>query len=242
MTLYTIRISIDENFGEVNNSWGPNPTTTRNPFGIKSISGSDATVDENILKSVNSWIPVSSLMSRNFDLRSSTQEEFRQHMSRFGDFTISDDGESLDFDCDNAYDLKHVRFLDNDRRGKDYNTIDIWYRNNPITYVFIKVLDGYTVIDIGTFSKSYYVYSETDWFYFTECVSKELSIQEIRDIKIKQIFDEENNLHSNLLRQLKFLNKHGRTSNRFLESVEDFYNRNGYITDKQANAIKREIW
>lgn len=240
MTLYTVKISIDDNFGVTNNSWGPNATTTRCPDGIKSISGSDAVVDESILKGVNSWIPVNSLMSKNFDLRYSTQEEFREHMSGFGKFTIN--GDTLDFDSDNVYDLRHARFLDNDSRGEEFNTIDIWYNNNPISNVFIKLNNGYTLIDIGTFSKSYYVYIETDWWYFTDCISRELSIQEVRNIKLKQIFDEENNLHSNILRQLKFKNKNGGLSNSFLVSVENFYHKNGFITDKQTSAIKREIW
>jgi len=149
---------------------------------------------------------------------------------------------SLSFDDDNAYDLKWARFIDNDSRGKQFNTIDIWYQNNPINYFFLKNEGSYTSIDIGTFSKSYFVYSESDWWTFMDCLQKGLSIQEIRDIKISQILNETPSVYVNLIRQLHFKTKYKSPSNRFLDSVYGFYEKNGFITEKQAKAVMREIW
>ena len=136
-------------------------------------------------------------MSRNFNLVSSTQEEFQENMSRFGKFEIEKgfrNEYTLNFDNDNAYDLRMARFIDNDTRGKEFNTIDIWYQNNPINYFFIKNVNGYSSIDIGTFSKNYFVYSESDWWTFTNSLENGLSVQEIRDMKITQILNENPNV------------------------------------------------
>lgn len=252
MTPNIVRISVDDDFGSNNNSYTSplhqqyniNPIPQM-PNGIKSISGYDAIVDEKVLKGVNSWIVVSSLMSRNFSLRDSTQEEFQENMKRFGKFNIKEDSNNeytLYFDSDNAYDLKFARFIDNDSRGKQFNTIDIWYQNNPINYFFLKEENGYVSIDIGTFSKSYYVYSESDWGTFMDCLLKGLSVQEVRELKINQILNNTPSEHSNLIRQLNFRNKYKSPSNRFLSSVYGFYEKNGFITDKQVKAVMKEIW
>lgn len=252
MTPHVIRISVDDDFYKSNpiytsslhQQYGQNPILTM-PNGIKSISGSEAVVDEKILKGRNSWTVVSSLMSRNFSLRSSTQEEFQEHMKRFGTFRIEENSRdefTLHFDNDNAYDLKLARFIDNDSRGKDFNTMDIWYQNNPINYFFLKDVNGYTSIDIGTFSKSYYVYSESDWWTFMDCLQKGLSIQEVRELKINQILNDSPSEYANLVRQLHFRNEYGRNSNSFLSSVYGFYEKNGFITERQAKAVMREIW
>jgi hypothetical protein len=101
MTPHIIRISVDDDFGSNSNSYASSLHQQYNinpipqmPNGIKSISGSEAVVDERILKGRNSWTVVSSLMSRNFSLRDSTQEEFQEHMKRFGTFRIEEN--SLD--------------------------------------------------------------------------------------------------------------------------------------------------
>ena len=252
MTPHIVRISVDDDFSTSNNSYAStlhqqyniNPVPQL-PKGIKSISGSEAVVDERVLRGINSWTVVSSLMSRNFNLVTSTQEEFQEHMSRFGNFKIEEKSRneySLSFDDDNAYDLKWVRFIDNDSRGKKFNTMDIWYQNNPISYFFLKNEGSYTSIDISTFSKNYWVYSDSDWGDFMDCLQKGLSIQEIRDIKISQILNEEPSVYVNLIRQLHFKTKYKRPSNRFLDSVYDFYEKNGFITERQAKAVMREIW
>jgi hypothetical protein len=246
MKPHIVRISVDDDFGTSNNNnyWISNSNQVR-PAGIVSISANEAIVDENILRGRNSWNVVSSLMSRNFSLRDSTQEEFQEHMKRFGNFKVEEnsrDEYSLSFDADNAYDLKWVRFIDNDSRNKQFNTMDIWYQNNPINYLFLKDVNGYTSIDIGTFSKSYFVYSESDWSTFMDCLQKGLSIQEVRDLKINQILNDGSDEYSNLIRQLHFRNEYGKNSNRFLSSVYDFYEKNGFITEKQAKVVMREIW
>ena len=251
MTPHIVRISVDDDFGSNSNSYlsslhqqyNINPVT-KIPYGIKKISGNEAIVDEKILKGVNSWTVVSSLLSRDFNLRS-TQEEFQEHMSRFGKFDIKEDSNNeytLYFDSDNAYDLKFARFIDNHSRGKQFNTIDIWYQNNPINYFFLKEENGYVSIDIGTFSKNYWVYSESDWGNFMDCLQKGLSIQEVRELKINQILNNTSSEHSNLIRQLNFRNKYKSPSNRFLISVYGFYEKNGFITDKQAKTVMKEIW
>ena len=252
MTPHVIRISVDDDFGSNSNSYASSLHQQYNinpipqmPNGIKSISGSEVVVDERILKGRNSWSVVSSLMSRNFSLRDSTQEEFQEHMKRFGTFRIEEnscDEFTLHFDNDNAYDLKLARFIDNDSRGKGFNTMDIWYQNNPINYFFLKDVNGYTSIDIGTFSKSYYVYSESDWWTFMDCLQKGLSIQEVRELKINQILNDSPSEYANLVRQLHFRNEYGRNSNSFLSSVYGFYEKNGFITERQAKAVMREIW
>lgn len=252
MTPHIIRISVDDDFGSSSNSYasslhqqyGINPIP-QIPNGIRSISGSEAIVDESVLRGINSWTVVSSLMSRNFSLAHSTQEEFQEHMSRFGKFKVEEnsrDEYSLSFDDDNAYDLKWARFIDNDSRGKQFNTMDIWYQNNPISYFFLKNEGNYTSIDISTFSKNYFVYSESDWWNFMDCLQKGLSIQEIRDIKISQILNETPSVYANVIRQLHFKTKYKSPSNRFLDSVYHFYEKNGFITEKQAKAVMREIW
>ena len=39
-----------------------------------------------------------------------------------------------------------------------------------------------------------------------------------------------------------FRNEYGRNSNSFLSSVYGFYEKNGFITERQAKAVLREIW
>lgn len=253
MKPHIIRISVNDDFGNngytyqspLHQQYGINPTQ-KMPNGIKSISGYEAIVDEKVLKSINSWNVVSSLLSRNFNLYCLTQEDFRKYMSLFGTFKVDDssnDNEcSLYFEDDNSYDLKYVRFINNDKRGRQYNTMDIWYQNNPINYFFLKEEGNVTIIDIGTFSKSYYVYSEDDWENFIDFINRAPSIQEIRDIKISQILNEKPSVYANLLRQVYFRNKYKSPSNSFLESVYTFYEKNGFITDKQAKAVMKEIW
>lgn len=251
MKNHIVRISVDDNFGQFNNNW-MSVSSVVLPKGIKSIqtvnygsvSGIEAIVDENILNSINSWVVVNSLMNNDFDLVSSTQEEFKELMSRFGNFTIDekDDECSLHFDIDNGYDLAYARFINNDSRGKEYNTMDIWFKNNPISNFFLKEERGMTIIDIGTFSKSYYVYSETDWWYFTDFLQKGPTIQEIRDIKINEILNEKSSVYLNLLRQLYFTSNYKKPSNSFLTSVYNFYEKNGFITERQAKAVMKEIW
>jgi len=97
MTPHIIRISIDDDFGTQNNSYASSLHQQYNinpipqmPNGIESISGRDAVVDKRVLRGINSWTVVSSLMSRNFSLTHSTQEEFQEHMKRFGDFKIDE--------------------------------------------------------------------------------------------------------------------------------------------------------
>jgi hypothetical protein len=77
MTPHIIRISVDDDFGTSNNNNYWLPKSVYRPAGVVSISGSEAIVDENILRGRNSWTVVSSLMSRNFSLRDSTQKSFK---------------------------------------------------------------------------------------------------------------------------------------------------------------------
>jgi len=81
--------------------------------------------------------------------------------------------------------------------------------------------------------------SDTEWYYFVRYLTEEISIAEIRDMKINQIFGNKPDKAFNLIRQLKFYLKE--SSNSFLLSVLSYYDKNGYISDKQFNAVAKVL-
>jgi len=79
----------------------------------------------------------------------------------------------------------------------------------------------------------------TEWYYFVRYLTEEVSIAEIRDMKINQIFGNKPDKAFNLIRQMKFYLKENYNS--FLSSVLSYYNKNGEISDKQFNAVAKVL-
>lgn len=96
---------------------------------------------------------------------------------------------------------------------------------------------------MDVFTKDYYVMADYQWLEFVEYIKKDMNLSEQRDLKLSQILDDKPSENLNILRQLKFIvNKDRRKSNRFLDSVYDYYEKNGFITEKQSKCVAKSIW
>jgi hypothetical protein len=82
------------------------------------------------------------------------------------------------------------------------------------------------------------VITEWQWLQFVKHLKG--GIKENRELKLNEVLGEETESYTNIIRQLKFLDKTGKTDS-FQSSVLDFYDKRGYITEKQAKVIKEKL-
>ena len=93
-------------------------------------------------------------------------------------------------------------------------------------------------IILGPYTKDYFVITEWQWMQFVKHLKED--VQENREMKLNEVLGEKTDVYTNIIRQLKFLDKTGKTDS-FQSSVLDFYDKRGYITEKQAKAIKDKL-
>lgn len=226
---YRIKISIDDDFGV-----DPNYTNTivlgsqRKVKGIESLSGSTAVVDPSILMPKNFWKPVERLLKYEKKINDLGKEEFFSLFSDLGKCEREDD--EIIFDTDNDYDLSKI--------SHSIDRMSFIYRNCPVYSLYLIQLDEMVDIIIGPYTKDYFVISEWQWVQFVEHLSKD--VKENRNMKLNEILGEREESYTNIIRQLKFLGNTGKADS-FQSSVLDFYEKRGYITEKQANAIKKNL-
>jgi hypothetical protein len=229
MLNYYLSISVDDNFGIETNGW-TNKQTIHKVDGIKSISGSTAEVDPTILTYKNFWKPVEKFLKYGKRINEITDKEFISLFSDFGTYEVNRKND-LRFDIDNDYDLIQI-----------YHNIDrisFNYKNCPVSSLYLIQLDDVVKIILGPYTKDYFVIEECQWVSFVNHLKKD--IQENRELKLNEIFgDGSTESYTNIIRQLKFLDKTGKTDS-FQSSVLDFYDKKGYITEKQLKAIKSKI-
>lgn len=240
MLKYHIQISCDNNFG-VPQSYGFN--TNPQPIAPEGIShlvvGGNSQVDPNIFQNKDFFKPVLKLLNFNKRFKDINREELINLFLDFGKITGDDSYNSweitLDFDPDNECDLIAI-YYQKDR-------ISFQYRNSPVTS-FYCIDDGNKIsILLSPYTQTYWTISDTEWWYFMDYLKKEMSIQDKRDQKLRQILDDNSPNFSNIIRQLNFIVEcDRRKSNSFMDSVQSYYKTHGFITQKQADALKKNIW
>jgi hypothetical protein len=252
MLSYYITIPIDDEFGIIQNNWGT--STSRNtPVGILKyntttfhsqhhgmISSLDAIVGVNILKDKNFFKPLDAILSQDIPLNDMTQEDFEKIMSKFGEFEKRSD-RNLVFNFDNYYDLE-LAYIDKSINGT--TRLCLRYINSPVSSFYL-IDDGSGVVRIilHPFTKDYYVITDYQWSEFVDYIKSDMDLSEQRDLKLSQLLDDKPCSNINVVRQLKFIvNKDRRKSNRFLDSVYSYYEKNGFITEKQSKCVAKSIW
>lgn len=232
MLNYYINISVDDDFGVETNHWiGGN--TMRKVEGMLGYSGNTAEIDPVIISSKNFWKPVERFLKYGKEISKISNNEFMSLFADLGEIVECSEGD-IRFDTDNDYDLVHIRH--------DIDRISFNYKNCPVySFYLIQVEEADAVkIILGPYTKDYFVISEWQWMQFINHLKKD--VRENREIKLNEILGEEKEYkaYTNIIRQLKFLDKTGKTDS-FQSSVLDFYDKRGYITEKQAKIIKSKL-
>jgi len=232
MLNYYINISVDDDFGVEKNYWlGTN--TMRKVEGMLGYSGNTAEIDPAIIRSKNFWKPVEKFLKYGKEITKISGNEFMALFADMGEITACSEGE-LRFDSDNDYDLVQIRH--------DIDRISFSYANCPVYSLYLiqtEEADAVKII-LGPYTKDYFVISEWQWTQFVDHLKKD--VRENREMKLNEILGEEKEYkaYTNIIRQLIFLEKTGKTDS-FQSSVLDFYDKRGYITEKQAKIIKDKL-
>lgn len=230
MLQYRIVIPIDDEFGTSSSPY----TGKLDPVvGITSIQGDIAQVDPNLLMDKPFFEPVKQIIKLGKSLKEISQKDLTKLMIDNLHLNKSEDGEYYEFDPNNIYDLKIAHKLDDIR-------IDLEYKNSPVKDFFLIDKGSYVDIFLSPFTKNYFTLSESEWCRFYFYLNKNLSLSQLRDARIDEVLGDVNP-YKNLLRQLNFIVENG-NSNRFFNSVLNFYREKGFISEKQANAIMKSIW
>ena len=231
---YFIHIPVDEDFG-LHNGYTNGYTNTivlgsqRKIEGIKSLSGNVAEVEPSLLAYKNFWKPVEKFLKYGKRINELTEKDFESLFKDFGNHEINDKNKIL-FDTDNDYDLVGI-----------YHNIDrisFNYKNCPVYSLYLIQLDDMVKIILGPYTKDYFVITEWQWMQFVKHLKED--VRENRELKLNEILGEKTDVYTNIIRQLKFLDKTGKT-NSFQSSILDFYDKRGYITEKQAKIIKDKL-
>lgn len=232
MKPFKIQVMCDNDFG-VRNTWGKSNLIL--PKGISSISGGLCEINPDLFTGRHFWIPVNKFLSKYECIKDINFYELGNFLSEFGKFEIEND--TFIFNPDNDYDLEYIRL---DNKG-EFGRISFSYINCPLQDFYLIDEGSYIKILPSIFSKNYYTMMEDEWERFLD--SLEVDLSELREIKLKQILgDDKPFIYQNIVRQLRFSIVYGRKSDKFLNSVNSFYIKNRFITDKQANIVKSLIW
>lgn len=236
---FDITIMIDDDFGIPQYSSWSTVSPPYNIKGISDISNGNASINPDIFKGKNFWLPIEMLFSK-FSTKSCfndiTDEELYDFASEFGEFEVYDN--NIVFNKDNCYDLESI-YLDN---STNIGRIGFQYKNSPINSFYLMDEGNYVKIIISPFTKNYYTIRETEWNDFVNYLEISLSIAENRDIKLNEILgDPDPNI--NIIRQLKFIVGYKKGNyDKFLDNVYRFYNKSGFITEKQARVLRTIMW
>ena len=205
------------------------------PNGILSISrgGNTAIVDKNIFNNKQFYKPLKFIIDQNKSIKDISSSNLYDIVSKLGECNSDGDGR-VTFDPDNQYDLDYIWC--NDKR------ISINYRNCPINSFYLLDEDGYIKVILSQFNKSYYVVDDLEWYDFVKCLNELYDLSTIRDNKINDILGDKTT-YANITRQLSFFVEKKRSkSNKFLDSVYSYYEKNRFITEKQAKKVSDIIW
>ena len=229
---FFIHVPVDDDFGvDINNGY----TNTiilgsqRKVEGIKCLSGNAAEVEPSLLTYKNFWKPVEKFLNYGKRINEITDKEFISLFSEFGEHEIRDK-DDIRFDTDNDYDLVQIHH--------NIDRISFNYKNCPVYSFYLIQLDDIVKIILGPYTKDYFVMSEWQWIQFVKHLKED--VRENRELKLNEILGEKTDVYTNIIRQLKFLYKTGKTDS-FQSSVLDFYDKRGYIIEKQAKIIKDKL-
>lgn len=229
---FFISLQVDDDFGVPQNTWGPKSSYI--PNGLLCIVGSFAKINPDIFNKKDFFKPIKAIIKNGININDLSQKDIEILMSRFGDFEV--DGDVLRFDGDNFYDLESI-FVD---VTKNDTRISVRYRNCPVNSFYLLQEGNGVKIIISPFTQSYYDISETEWMKFLNYINEKIGTSELRNIKLNQILGENTDKSINLIRQLKF--KLHKESNSFLNSILNFYEKRGYLSDKQYNSVAKILW
>jgi hypothetical protein len=229
---YFIHVPVDDDFGvDINNGYTNTIVlgSQRKIEGIKSFSGNSAEVEPSLLTYKNFWKPVEKFLKYGKKINELTENEFESLFSEFGKYEMRD-RDDMRFDTDNDYDLSQIHH--------NIDRISFNYKNCPVYSLYLIQLDDMVKIILGPYTKDYFVMSEWQWMQFVKHLKED--VRENRNLKLNEVLGEKPEVYTNIIRQLKFLDKTGRTDS-FQSSVLDFYDKRGYITEKQAKVIKEKL-
>jgi hypothetical protein len=231
---FFISLQIDDDFGVPQyNAWG-GVTTPYIPDGISSMTADFARVDPSIFNKKDFFKPIEAIINNGVLINDLTLQDIEKLLSEFGKFEF--DSDVFTFDPDNFYDLDTV-FVDISKRD---TRISVRYQNCPVNSLYLLQEGNGLKIIISPFTKNYYSIEEVQWNEFMEYLNKKIGTSELRNIKLNQILNEDTDKSVNLIRQLRF--KLNKDSNSFLSSVLDFYEKRGYLTDKQHKSVAKMLW
>lgn len=229
---FFIHVPVDDDFGvDINNGYTNTIVlgSQRKVEGIKSLSGNVAEVEPSLLTYKNFWKPVEKFLKYGKRINELTKNEFKSLFVEFGTYEMRDE-DDMRFDSDNDYDLVQIHH--------NIDRISFNYKNCPVYSLYLIQLDDMVKIILGPYTKDYFVITEWQWMQFVKHLKED--VRENRELKLNEIFGEKTDVYTNIIRQLKFLDKTGKTDS-FQSSVLNFYDKRGYITEKQAKVIKDKL-
>ena len=229
---FFIHVPVDDDFGvDINNSYTNTIVlgSQRKVEGIKSLSGNAAEVEPSLLTYKNFWKPVEKFLKYGKRINELTKNEFKSLFVEFGTYEMRGE-DDMRFDSDNDYDLVQIHH--------NIDRISFNYKNCPVYSLYLIQLDDMVKIILGPYTKDYFVITEWQWMQFVKHLKED--VQENREMKLNEVLGEKKDVYTNIIRQLKFLDKTGKTDS-FQSSVLDFYDKRGYITEKQAKVIKDKL-
>lgn len=221
MLNYLIKLFIDDDF----------KTPTR---GVNKVIDGYGLVDSSLFVGKSFFKPIELILNLDKRLKDISSKELYNLFSQFGKCKLSDKGD-LRFNLNNPFDIYNIHIMDKNR-------ISIMYKYCPISSVFLFDRDDCIEIHISPYTKNYWTISEGEWHKFLHYIDNNLEKSKVRDKKIDEILGDYNP-YINLIRQLSFIvSEQHLKSNRFYDSVLNYYNTKGFISDKQAKAISKGLW
>lgn len=231
MIPFYISLSVDDDFGFEDTLF--TKSSKKKVRGIIDFSNNESIVDPKIFENKNYFKPVEYFLKNNISILDLLEIRFIEIMKEFGKFELKSNG-YLKFEDDNNFDLESA-FID---KSSKLSRISLNFRNCPVNSFYL-IDNGQSLkIIVSPFTKNYYTITEVEWYTFIEYIEE--GVSEMREAKLNEILSDKVS-YINLMRQLKFIVKNKR-SNSFLNSVYSYYEKNGYITEKQAKFIMEQIW
>ncbi len=231
-------MTISDEFGQPSQSYWTQQTYLVNSGisvrGILGTNGSEAKVDPKCFIGRPFWHPVRKML----DMQKPIAEINIHEFADLGecDFEISSkDHMMANFDADNAYDIEKI--------WKDRDRIGFAFSGCPMNSIYcIQEKEDLIKVVISPYSKTYFYIEDYEWLDFLSTIDE--SVAEIREAKLGDILGDHQEAHSNIIRKAKFMSRSdqvGHRSRDFVSSVLEYYDKNGKITERQAEALKNAI-
>lgn len=216
---HEFNIHVDDDFGRRNSVPGISSYVHRH--------GKRAIVDQRILMGHSFWRPIELLLKIEKRYKNLSSEEFIAAFEPLRDGEA--DGERIYYPDTNPYDLQSISRCHEDR-------ILIQYQNCHLSNIYAMDYEGdHVEIQVTPDTKSYFTMGEWEWRLFVERISEDKQTR--REDALNELLSE-TSAFTDIIRRLRYKISHGR-SNSFERSVYDFYDKRGYITEKQAQALLR---